>query len=285
MSALISAKNLTKQYGDTLALDDVSFDIEAGRIIGLIGPNGAGKTTAIKAVLGLCSYDGELNVLGLDPYKQRHQLMRDVCFVADVATIPRWLKVIQALDFVEAVHPNFKRDKAMDFLSKTDIGLNKKVRQLSKGMVTQLHLALIMAIDAKLLVLDEPTIGLDIIYRKDFYAALLNDYFDEQRTILITTHQVEEIENILTDLLFINKGKILLDTSLEDVAETFVEVAVNPDQADAARKLTPVYEHQGFGKSVFLFDGVGRDQLSALGDVRTPSVADLFVAKVKGAAA
>lgn len=285
MSTLISARGLSKQYGDTHALDDVSFDIEAGRIVGLIGPNGAGKTTAIKALLGLCNYDGELSVLGLDPYKQRHQLMRDVCFVADVATIPRWLKVHQALDFVEAVHPNFKREKAIEFLDKTDIGLKKKVRHLSKGMVTQLHLALIMAVDAKLLVLDEPTIGLDIIYRKDFYAALLNDYFDEQRTILITTHQVEEIEHILTDLLFINKGKILLDASLDDVADTFVEVSVAPDQAAAARNLTPVYEHQGFGKQVFLFDGVGRDELSVLGETRTPSVADLFVAKVKGAAA
>ena len=285
MSTLITARGLSKQYGDTLALDNVDFDIQSGRIVGLIGPNGAGKTTAIKALLGLCSFDGELNVMGMDPYKQRDQLMRDVCFVADVATIPRWLKVSQALDFAEAVHPNFHREKAIEFLNKTDIGLNKKVRQLSKGMVTQLHLALIMAIDAKLLVLDEPTIGLDIIYRKDFYAALLNDYFDEERTILVTTHQVEEIEHILTDLIFINKGKILLDASLDDVAETFCEVAVAPDQADAARKLTPVYEHQGFGKQVFLFDGVGRDQLSALGEVRTPSVADLFVAKVKGAAA
>ena len=285
MSAIIEDRGLSKNYGKTRALDGASFSIEEGRIVGLIGPNGAGKTTALKAILGLTSFSGELKVLGLDPYRQRNQLMQEVCFVADVAILPRWLKVSNAVDFMDEIHPKFDRSRALDFLYRTDVSPAKKVGQLSKGMVTQLHLALIMAIDARLLVLDEPTLGLDILYRKDFYRALLSDYIDEKRTILVTTHQVEEIEHILTDLLFINKGRIVLDATMEAVAENFVEVAVHPDNRERAESLQPVYEHQDFGRSVFLYDGIARDKLSELGDVRTPSVADLFVAKVRGEAA
>jgi ABC-2 type transport system ATP-binding protein len=285
MSAVIEAKGLTKNYGKTRALDGTSFSIDEGRIVGLIGPNGAGKTTALKAILGLTNYEGELKVLGLDPYRERDQLMQQVCFIADVAVLPRWLKVSDAVDFMEAIHPRFDRSRAMDFLSRTDVSMGKKVGELSKGMVTQLHLALIMAIDAKLLILDEPTLGLDILYRKDFYHALLSDYFDENRTILVTTHQVEEIEHILTDLLFINKGRIVLDCTMEEVAENFIEVAIHPDNRERAEALRPLYEHQVFGRSVFMYDGIAKDKLSDLGDVRTPSVADLFVAKVRGEAA
>ncbi len=285
MSALISAQSLAKRFGRTQALDHVNFKVETGRIVGLIGPNGAGKTTALKAILGLTSFDGELDVLGLDPRRQRAQLMQDVCFIADVAVLPRWLRVRQALDFVEGVHPRFQRNRAEAFLAKTDIHTRSKVKELSKGMVTQLHLAIIMAIDAKLLILDEPTLGLDILYRKEFYASLLNDYFDGDRTIVVTTHQVEEVEHILTDLIFIDRGRILLDASMEEVAESYVEVMVNPDRTDAARQHTPIYERDAFGRKVFLFDGIGPDKLKDLGDTRTPSVADLFVAKVKGAAA
>ena len=285
MSAIIEARGLIKNYGKTRALDGASFSIEEGRIVGLIGPNGAGKTTALKAILGLTNFEGELKVLGLDPYRQRNLLMHDVCFVADVAVLPRWMKVSDAVDFMAAIHPKFDRSRALDFLSRTDVSLAKKVGQLSKGMVTQLHLALIMAIDARLLILDEPTLGLDILYRKDFYRALLSDYFDEKRTILVTTHQVEEIEHILTDLLFINKGRIVLDCTMEAVAENFVEVAIHPDNRKQAESLRPLYEHQVFGRSIFLYDGIARDELSELGDVRTPSVADLFVAKVRGEAA
>jgi ABC-2 type transport system ATP-binding protein len=285
MSAVIEAKGLTKNYGKTRALDGTSFSIDEGRIVGLIGPNGAGKTTALKAILGLTNFEGELKVLGLDPYRDRDQLMEQVCFIADVAVLPRWLKVSDAVDFMEAIHPKFDRSRAMDFLSRTDVSMGKKVGELSKGMVTQLHLALIMAIDAKLLILDEPTLGLDILYRKDFYRALLTDYFDEKRTILVTTHQVEEIEHILTDLLFINKGRIVLDATMEEVAENFVEVAIHPDNRERAEALRPLYEHQVFGRSVFMYDGIEKDKLSDLGDVRTPSVADLFVAKVRGEAA
>lgn len=285
MSAVIEAKGLTKNYGKTRAVDGASFSIHEGRIVGLIGPNGAGKTTALKAILGLTNFEGELKVLGQDPYRERDRLMQQVCFIADVAVLPRWLKVSNAVDFMEAIHPRFDRSRALDFLSRTDVSLAKKVGELSKGMVTQLHLALIMAIDAKLLILDEPTLGLDILSRKDFYRALLSDYFDEKRTILITTHQVEEIEHILTDLLFINKGRIVLDATMEAVAENFVEVAIHPDHRERAESLRPLYEHQVFGRSVFLYDGIARDKLVDLGDVRTPSVADLFVAKVRGEAA
>ena len=285
MSAIIEAKGLVKNFGKTRALDGASFSIEEGRIVGLIGPNGAGKTTALKAILGLTNYEGELKVLGLDPYRDRDQLMHEVCFIADVAVLPRWLIVRDAVDFMEAIHPKFDRSRSLDFLSRTDVSLSKKIGELSKGMVTQLHLALIMAIDAKLLILDEPTLGLDILYRKDFYRALLSDYFDEKRTILITTHQVEEVEYILTDLLFINKGRIVLDATMEAVAENFIEVAIHPDNRERAEALRPLYEHQVFGRSVFLYDGIAKDELSELGDVRTPSVADLFVAKVRGEAA
>ena len=283
MTSLVSARGVSKHFGAVRAVDNVSFDIEQGKILGLIGPNGAGKTTLLKALLGLTDCDGNLAVLGLDPFRQRKQLMKNICFIADVAVLPRWIKVTQLLDFVESVHPNFSRQRAEGFLQKTDVRQTAKVRELSKGMVTQLHLSIIMAIDARLLVLDEPTLGLDILFRKEFYSNLLNDYFDEQRTILITTHQVEEIENLLTDIMFINDGKILLDSSMEGLSHDYVELSAAGDRADKARGLGPIAENQVFGKSVFLFEGVSRDNLEGLGEMRTPSVADLFVAKVKGA--
>lgn len=278
--ALIEARGLHKAYKSTVALDGINLTVEQGRILGLIGPNGAGKTTALNAILGLTPYEGELRVLGLDPWQHRDQLMRDVCFIADVAILPRWLRVSQALDFVAGVHPRFDRAKAETFLMKTDIKRNSKVRELSKGMVTQLHLALVMAIDARLLVLDEPTLGLDILYRKQFYDSLLNDYFDRTRTIIVTTHQVEEVQHVLTDLMFINRGRIVLDTSMEEFESRYTEVQVKPETVAAARALQPVSERQGLGRTVFLFDKADRQQLAALGEVRTPSIADLFVAVI-----
>jgi ABC-2 type transport system ATP-binding protein len=283
MSMLVKARGLSKSYGNLRALDKVDFEIEEGRIVGLIGPNGAGKTTALKAILGLTDFEGELDVLGHDPRQARHELMRDVCFIADVAVLPRWLKVANAIDYVEAVHPHFKRERALHFLERTKIKQKSKVGELSKGMVTQLHLALIMAIDAKLLVLDEPTLGLDILFRKEFYTNLLNDYFDAQRTIIVTTHQVEEIEKILTHLMFIDNGVITLDSSMEQVAEDYAEVLVGADKAAAAQALKPLYEREVFGKKLFLFEGVARERLAELGEIHTPGVADIFVAKVKGA--
>ncbi len=285
MTSLVSARNVSKRYGRVAAVDDVSFDIEKGRILGLIGPNGAGKTTLLKAVLGLTDCDGELSVLGLNPFRQRRALMQQISFIADVAVLPRWIRVSQLLNFVEATHPNFSRQRAEKLLAETKVRRNAKVRELSKGMVTQLHLAIIMAIDAKLLVLDEPTLGLDIIFRKEFYANLLGDYFDEERTILITTHQVEEIERLLTDVMFINEGRILLNTSMDSLSERYSQLLTSGEKAVAARKLGPIAESELFGKSVLLFDGVGRESLHGLGEIHTPSVADLFVAKVKGARA
>jgi ABC-2 type transport system ATP-binding protein len=276
--ACIEARGLRKSFGTTLALDGLDLRIEEGRIVGLIGPNGAGKTTALNAFLGLTQYQGELRVLGRDPWTERDQLMRDVCFISDVAVLPRWIKVSQALEYVAGVHPRFDRAKAEGFLGKTNIRQSNKVRELSKGMVTQLHLALVMAIDAKLLVLDEPTLGLDILYRKQFYDSLLNDYFDRNRTIVVTTHQVEEIQNVLTDVMFINRGRIVFSSSMEDFESRYLEVTVNPDQAAAARALKPIQERQALGRSVLIFDHVDREQLTALGEVRTPTIADLFVA-------
>jgi len=285
MASLVSARGVSKQFGSVMAVDNVSFEIESGKILGLIGPNGAGKTTLLKALLGLTDCDGELSVMGLDPFKQRKELMQNICFIADVAVLPRWMKVTQLLDYVEAVHPNFSRQRAEELLQQTKILRHSKVKQLSKGMVTQLHLSIIMSIDAKLLVLDEPTLGLDIIFRKEFYANLLNDYLDEQRTILVTTHQVEEIENLLTDLMFIDDGKIILDSPMDVLADTYVEVAASGEAVDRARALGPMSESQMFGKTVMLFEGVDRASLEGLGELRTPSVADLFVAKVRGARA
>jgi ABC-2 type transport system ATP-binding protein len=279
---IVHARNLTKSYGTTKALDGVSFDIESGRIVGLIGPNGAGKTTALKAILGLVDFTGELSVLGFDPRKQRAELMEQVCFIADVAVLPRWIKVSEAIEFVAGVHPRFSREKCEAFLTHTKIDRAMRVRELSKGMIVQLHLALVMAIDARLLVLDEPTLGLDILYRKSFYESLLSDYFDENKTIIVTTHQVEEIEHILTDLVFIRDGKIALAATMDEVGERYAEVMVNPDKADAARALKPLNERQIFGKSIFLFDGIERARLAALGELHKPSVADLFVATMKG---
>ena len=278
----IEAHGLRKAYGATVALDGIDLSVEEGHILGLIGPNGAGKTTALNAILGLAPYQGELKVLGRDPWTERDQLMRDVCFIADVAVLPRWLRVSQALDYVAGVHPRFDRAKAEAFLAKTAIKRASKVRELSKGMVTQLHLALVMAIDARLLVLDEPTLGLDILYRKQFYDALLNDYFDGSRTIVVTTHQVEEIQHVITDLAFIDRGRIVLRCSMDDFERRYAEVLVHPSHAAAAQALKPIYERQVFGRSLLLFDSVDRERLAALGEVRTPSIADLFIAVVGG---
>ena len=282
MSAVITATGLSKRYKNSVALDNVSFQIPAGRIVGLIGPNGAGKTTALKAILGLTDFSGQLNVLGLDPRKQRDKLMEQVCFIADVAVLPRWLRVSEAVDFVANVHPRFDRAKCEAFLARTKLTPGMRVRQMSKGMIVQLHLALVMAIDARLLILDEPTLGLDILYRKQFYQNLLEDYFDENKTIIVTTHQVEEVEHILTDLMFIRDGKIVLDADMDAIGERFIEVMVNGDRAEAARAMNPLDERQVFGKSIFLFDGVERSTLEAMGEVRRPSVSDLFVATMKG---
>ncbi|WP_312514146.1 ABC transporter ATP-binding protein [Massilia sp.] len=287
MSAVLSARGLTKRYGKQVAVDGIDFEIPAGRIVGLIGPNGSGKTTTLKAALGLIPFEGELSVLGYDPRTQRDALMQEVCFIADVAILPRWLRVKDAIDFVAGVHPRFNRAKAERYIANTKLQPEMKVKQMSKGMIVQLHLALVMAIDARLLVLDEPTLGLDIIYRKGFYQNLLEDYFDEEKTIVITTHQVEEVEHILTDLLFIRDGKIALSASMEEIGERYVEVMVSGDKIAAANALQPIDQRTVFGKSVMLFDakrvgGVSREQLAALGEVRNPSVADLFVATMKG---
>jgi ABC-2 type transport system ATP-binding protein len=282
MSALITAANLRKQYGKQAALDGVSFSVAPGRIVGLIGPNGSGKTTTLKAILGLTPFQGELSVLGMDPRSQREALMNEVCFIADVAILPRWLKVRDAIDFVEGVHPRFNRAKAEKYLANTKLTPGMKVKAMSKGMVVQLHLALVMAIDARLLVLDEPTLGLDILYRKQFYQNLLEDYFDENKTILITTHQIEEVEHILTDLLFIENGRISLAASMDEVGERFTEVMVEPQFVAAANALQPLSQRTVFGKPVMLFDGANREHLSNFGELRTPSVADLFVATMKG---
>jgi ABC-2 type transport system ATP-binding protein len=284
MTTIIEARGLTKNYGDTPALRGIDLNVQAGRIVGLIGPNGSGKTTAIKSILGLTSFDGELKVLGKDPRTERNDLMNEVCFIADVAVLPRWIKVSQALDLVAGLHPRFDRKRAEDFLSRTDIRLDRRVRQLSKGMVTQLHLALILAIDARLLVLDEPTLGLDLLFRRSFYDNLLNDYFDKERTILVTTHQVEEIENILTDVIFLQHGKVKLDMAMETLGERFTQLVPSPGNVDAARALKPFYEREIFGRVALLFDGRAAAELAPLGETRVPSVADLFVAMLGGGA-
>jgi ABC-2 type transport system ATP-binding protein len=276
----IEARGLRKAFGSTIALDGIDLSIEEGRILGLIGPNGAGKTTALKAILGLTPYQGELKVLGRDPWTERDELMRDVCFIADVAVLPPWMRVSQSLDYVAGVHPRFDRAKAESFLAKTTVKRGSRVRELSKGMVTQLHLALVMAIDAKLLVLDEPTLGLDILYRKQFYDSLLNDYFDHNRTIVMTTHHPEEIQHVITDVMFIDRGRIVLDCSMEDLESSYLEVMVHPERVAAARALNPIHERQVFGRSIQVFDRADRAKLAVLGDVRTPSIADLFVAVI-----
>ncbi|HEV2269043.1 MAG TPA: ABC transporter ATP-binding protein [Steroidobacteraceae bacterium] len=283
--SVIEARGLRKKFRTTVALDGIDLNVEAGRILGLIGPNGAGKSTALNAILGLISYEGELKVLGHDPWVARDALMREVCFIADVAVLPRWLRVSQALDYVHGVHPMFDRAKAESLLAKTDIRLSSRVRELSKGMVTQLHLALIMAIDARLLVLDEPTLGLDILYRKQFYDALLTDYFDRSRTIVVTTHQVEEIQNVLTDFMFIHHGRVVLTCSMEEFETRYAEVTVHPERLAAARELKPIQETQVFGRSTLLFDRADRRQLEQFGDVRTPGIADVFVAVIGNAPA
>ena len=280
-TAVIEARGLKKAYRTTHALEEVSFSVAPGRIVGLIGPNGAGKTTALKSILGLTRFDGELRVLGFDPRSQRNELMRDVSFIADVAVLPGWMRVSQALDLVAGVHDRFNLSRAQEFLRRTDIRLRSRVRELSKGMVTQLHLALILAIDARLLVLDEPTLGLDLLYRRQFYDTLLNDYFNNERTILITTHQVEEVENLFTDVIFINHGRVVLDSPVEGLAERFVQVTVTPDHVEQARALQPFYEREVFGRTAMIFEGRPRSELAALGEIRTPSIADLFVAKME----
>ena len=284
--AVIEARGLRKTFGKTVALDGVDLRVEEGRIVGLIGPNGAGKTTALNAILGLTPYQGQLTVLGRDPWTARAQLMSDVAYIADVAVLPRWIRVSQVVDYVAGVHPRFDRAKAEGFLAKTTIKRTSKVRELSKGMVAQLHLALVMAVDARLLVLDEPTLGLDILYRKQFYDSLLSDYFDQSRTILVTTHQVEEIQDVLTDVVFINRGRIVFGSSMEQFESRYLEVVVHPDRLTAARALRPIHERQLLGRSIFLVDllagGADREQLAALGEVRKPSIADLFVAVMEG---
>jgi ABC-2 type transport system ATP-binding protein len=276
----IEARGLRKAFGTTVAVDRIDLRVEEGRILGLIGPNGAGKSTVLHAILGLTPFEGELTVLGRNPWNERDELMRDVAFIADVAVLPRWMRVSHVLDYVGGVHPRFDRAKAEAFLAKTTIKRSSKAGELSKGMLTQLHLAIVMAIDAKLLVLDEPTIGLDILYRKQFYDTLLNDYFDRSRTIVITTHQVEEIQDVLTDFMFINRGRIVLECGMESFEARYAEVMVNPGAAAAARALRPIHERQVFGRSIFLYDGADRQQLAALGDIRTPGIADLFVAVI-----
>jgi ABC-2 type transport system ATP-binding protein len=282
MNNVIDARGLTKRYKGTVAVDHIDLQIPSGRIVGLIGPNGAGKTSALKAILGLATYDGELSVLGKNPSKDRAALMDEVCFIADVAVLPRWIKVWQLIDLTENIHPKFSREKCLHYLSTTKVTMDHKVKQLSKGMVAQLHLAIVMAIDVKLLILDEPTLGLDILFRKKFYTNLLNDYFDEERTILITTHQVEEIEHILSDLLFIQDGRIVLNSSMEEIQQGYAELMTSPEFAGAARELQPVSERELFGRHIFLFKDANRQQLKEFGEVRTPGVADLFVAIMNG---
>jgi ABC-2 type transport system ATP-binding protein len=281
MTNLIEAKGLSKSYGGHQALKSVDFNVARGRIVGLVGPNGAGKTTVLKAILGLTSYEGDLKVLGLDPARQRHEIMQKVSFIADVAVLPNWLKVSEALEYVTDVHSNFNLDRAKYFLSKTKIKMNSKVKELSKGMVAQLHLALVMSIEAELLVLDEPTLGLDILYRKEFYNQLLAEFFNEGRSILVTTHQIEEIENLLTDLIFIRDGQIVLDDTMEAVSENYIEVMVSKDNAEKAESMNPVMQREVFGRRVYLFEGVSREALEPLGECHSPSVADLFVAKMR----
>jgi len=282
MTTVIEARNLSKAYGANRALDGVSFSVESGRIVGIIGPNGAGKTTALKGILGLADFDGDLSVLGRNPRTERNRLMQDVCFIADVAVLPRWMRVRNALDYVEGVHPRFDRARAQDFLSRTDIRQASRVRELSKGMVTQLHLALILAIDARLLVLDEPTLGLDLLYRRQFYDTLLNDYFDKERTILITTHQVEEIEHLLTDVIFLARGHIMLSSTVEAIPDRYLQLTVGPDNLSRARELHPFYEREVFGRTALIYEGRTQRELEPLGEVRPPSIADLFVAKMQG---
>jgi len=281
MNAIVEARSLSKYFGEFKALDEVDLSIQSGAITGLIGPNGAGKTTTLKALLGLCDFDGDLSVVGRDPRIARHKLMQDVCFIADVGILPKWMKVRQALDYVEGVHPRFSRDRAERFLSTTEIQRDSRIKTLSKGMITQLHLSLVMAIDVQLLVLDEPTLGLDILYRKEFYDRLLNDYFDGDRTVIISTHQVEEIETLLTELIFINRGRIVLDIAMSDIAERFVEVHVTPDQFSEIAKLNPIYTRNMLGRKACIFENISRDQLAPYGELYTPGVSDLFVAKMK----
>lgn len=282
MSSVLTANALSKQYGKFTAVDRINLNIEPGRIVGLIGPNGSGKTTTLKAALGLIPFDGELKVMGYDPRTQRDDLMKEVCFIADVAVLPRWIRVSEVLDFVAGTHPKFNRSKAMNYIAKTKLKPSMKVKEMSKGMIVQLHLAIVMSIDAKLLVLDEPTLGLDILYRKQFYQNLLEEYFDEGKTIIVTTHQVEEIEHILTDLIFIREGKITLNTTMDEISDRFTEVLVGSEHYAAAKALNPIDERTVFGKTVFLFDGIDRSSLSSLGDIKTPGIADLFVATMKG---
>lgn len=285
MTTVISAKGLTKRYSRSTAVDSVTFDIEQGRIVGLIGPNGSGKTTTLKAILGLIPFEGQLSVLGLDPRKRRDELMESVSFIADVAVLPRWIRVRQVVDFVAGIHPKFDRTKAERYIANTKLTASMKVKEMSKGMVVQLHLALVMAVDSKLLVLDEPTLGLDIIYRKQFYRSLLEDYFDESKTIIITTHQIEEVEHVLTDLMFIRDGRIVLQESMDDLANRFIEVSVSPEAVQAATALKPIDSRTVLGQTTMLFDGVSREQLAVFGELRIPALADVFVATMKGVSA
>jgi len=282
MTAAVCARGLTKHYGKSKAVDNLSFEIQPGRIVGLIGANGSGKTTTLKAILGLIPAEGELKALGLDPRAQRDALMQDVSFIADVAILPRWIKVHELIKFMEGVHPKFDRIKAERYIANTKIQSHMRVKELSKGMVVQLHLALIMAVNAKLLILDEPTLGLDILYRKQFYRSLLEDYFDADKTIIITTHQIEEIEHVVSDLIFINGGRIVLQESMDSMATRFIEVDVSAEQLSAAQALQPIDQRNVLGKTILLFDGVPTETLASLGQIRIPSLSDIFVASLKG---
>jgi len=281
MASIIEAKNLSKRYGSFVALDDVSFSVQPGRIVGLIGRNGAGKTTALKTILGLTTYQGSVQVLGIEPARDRNALMSQVCFIADAAVLPRWLTVAHAIDYIAGVHPRFDRKRAEQVLATTDIRRGSRIGQLSKGMITQLHLALILAINARLLVLDEPTLGLDLVYRRQFYDTLLNDYIDKERTILLTTHQVEEVENLLTDVLFIDRGRVVLDAAVDDLPARFQQLTVTPDRIEEARALNPFYVRELFGRTIMLYQDRPAESLAGLGELRTPGIADLFVAKMQ----
>lgn len=280
MDSVVNIEHLRKRYGSHIAVDNVSLNIEQGSIVGLIGPNGAGKTSILKSILGLTSYDGNIRLFGQDVKNNQAQILNDVCFIADTSILPRWMKVKQAIEYVDGVHPKFDIEKANQFIAKTNINVNSKISELSKGMVTQLHLALIMSINVKLLVLDEPTLGLDILYRKAFYDSLLNDYYDEERTIVITTHQVEEIESLLTDIVFVKNGQIILDEKMENLENRFIELEVNKQNESEAKALFPIYQRNILGGSLFMFENPDISTLESLGKIRQPSIADLFVAKM-----
>tara|TARA_X000000368_G_C22993470_1_gene695483 strand:+ start:598 stop:1473 length:876 start_codon:yes stop_codon:yes gene_type:complete len=275
---VIKAKNISKKYDESYALENIDIEISQGQIMGLIGPNGAGKSTFLQSVLGLLKTEGTLEVLGLDPRKDRHKLLKEVCSITDVAVLPKWMTVQQLLNYMDGVHPGFNLDKCISILSRTNIKLHSKIKVLSRGMVVQLHLSLVMAIDAKILVLDEPTLGLDLVYRKDFYSQLIEDYYEGDKTILISTHQVEEIEGVLSDAVFMNQGRIVMKDSIESINKKYLELRPDQNSLEAARSLNPMHQRTELGREVMLFEDIDKDKLVALGEVRPPVIADLFMA-------